>query len=132
MSEGYAWLKIASDTDREHEDYDSSTPAELEVFDLDPDLLGDLYEAYNRYIDYLGIAGMDEEQAEKDRKKFPGYHAGENHGMAVFCNFKGAEFFRDACGLPYGQSYRYLVKIEMAQWRVGLIDYQGLEVAKKA
>lgn len=118
------WMFLASEADRRLEDYDSITPAELEVFDLDRHLIGDLYEAYNRYFDYLGIVSpaMDEERAEADRREHPSYFPREVNGVPEFSNYLGARFMHDVCGLPYEQSYRYLVKIEMAQWRVGLIE----------
>lgn len=117
---------IDSESVRGPSEYEQTTPAELEVFDLEPELVEAMRDAYWRYMDYLElvIPPFDGAQAEKDQIQYPGYLAGQNGERPVFDNSIAAQFMSDVAGLPYEQAFRFCIKVELAQWRMGLLNVQ--------
>ncbi len=115
---------IDSEAVRGPNEYEQTTPAELEVFDLEPELVEAMRDAYWRYMDYLELImpPFDGAQAEKDQKEHPGYIAGQNGERPVFENSIAAQFMSDVAGLPYEQAFRFCIKVELAQWRMGLLN----------
>jgi hypothetical protein len=114
---------INSESEHGPNETEQTTPAELEVFNLNPELIPALRDGMWRYMDYLGLVVPPflGEQFLADRRDYPGYGAGKNGATLIFSNNTAAQFMSDVAGLPYDQAYRFCIKVEMAQWRIGLI-----------
>lgn len=118
---------IATERDRSEGGVWETTPAEVEVFGLDADLIPQLIDAQSRYERMVGIerpnTDEEREQAERDRQAYPDYltRPGES-GRPALDERLAALFMHHVCGLPYAQAHAWQRKCEMAEWRLGLIN----------
>jgi len=118
------WL-IDKEEDRACADYEQISAAELEVFELRPELAEDLHDGFSRYMDFLDLVSPPEDgpRADADRKAYPQFAPTRSEaGKVIYSNYDAAKFMQTVCGLPYDQAYRFNVKIEMAQCRMGIIE----------
>lgn len=103
-----------------------TTPAELEVFGLDRNLVLALIEAHYRYELMVGIVlattAEEHEQAEIDQAAYPEYlPKRDEKGGLIFDEYLAARFMHKVCGLPHGQAYAWLCKCYMTERRLGLV-----------
>lgn len=127
------WL-LDSESERQIGEHWSLTRAEMEVFNIDPDLAPDLEAALFRFLAMIGHVSMDEaerRQAEADRKAWPGYErhvAKDGEGSDFDCT-DAVNFMVKVCGLPMDQAVGWYWRWDARLLRDGLFEYPDEEVS---
>lgn len=129
------WL-LDSESDRQIGEHWSLTRAEMEVFNIDPDLAEALEDGLNRFMVAVEHASTDNaglRQAEQDRKAWPEYKrfVPEPGGSSTFECADAVEFMVAVCGLPRDQAVGWYWRYDARCLRDGLFMFPDDEVSAK-
>ena len=126
---------LDSEDDRGPFDFSSPSRAELEVFNLIPELCEALNLAFCRYMLMVGYHSSgnkeDERQCEADTAAFASYmHQCQTPDPCMDANLC-ALFINKICGLPFDQGYAWHRKVEAQEWRFGLKPIRDVTVSEQ-